>query len=511
MSILIAFRKLFDAAYSGQNPDRDFQLLQDYYFPPQAHCPLFTLQELANRHAGINTRERVRQIRDAFEENFETIAPQAEPIINFQSELMIVYSHIEEYGCYLSLKELSSLEEISTSLAGVFRLGYLVNLLYENTKTIDINKRGFIVPDHVTQQELIRAISSARKAVIHYGSVFPFSKLSRLQEWEFIPSQHRVRFAKELLSSEKGYIELGEGDFFGFFDLKRDRLLSRLIQIFSVYQKVPSDNLVQSLHRTIKKRIFNDENVDFKTLEECSDVFEEYCLRLGYCQEEDNYLFASPELNELIKKDPPEKDKMFIIECKLVRRLQENGGPMFSNKFVGLMSEVGATDSHIMEFASLIYRTGFRRNSWYHTLDDRYFVKSDVERTILPADRNRIEINRIIRDTRLTKQIKRLCQNQCQLCGTRIQIGEEEFYSEAHHVRPLGDPHNGPDRLDNMLCVCPNCHVMLDYGAIPLNFPTLHLFDVNPIAMEYIDYHNDVIFHQGMENNISSGDKEKAV
>ena len=32
-----------------------------------------------------------------------------------------------------------------------------------------------------------------------------------------------------------------------------------------------------------------------------------------------------------------------------------------------------------------------------------------------------------------------------------------------------GIPHNGPDKLENMICVCPNCHVLLDFGVIRLN------------------------------------------
>ncbi|MFD8615387.1 HNH endonuclease, partial [Streptomyces sp. NPDC059631] len=39
-------------------------------------------------------------------------------------------------------------------------------------------------------------------------------------------------------------------------------------------------------------------------------------------------------------------------------------------------------------------------------------------------------------------------------------------YSEGAHIRALGSPHNGPDTTSNVLCLCPNCHVMLDAGAI---------------------------------------------
>jgi len=50
----------------------------------------------------------------------------------------------------------------------------------------------------------------------------------------------------------------------------------------------------------------------------------------------------------------------------------------------------------------------------------------------------------------------------------RLQISAGEFYLEAHHLKPLGKRHNGPDMEKNLVCVCPNCHVLLDFNAIRL-------------------------------------------
>ncbi|MEW2548869.1 HNH endonuclease [Streptomyces sp. NPDC047002] len=41
-------------------------------------------------------------------------------------------------------------------------------------------------------------------------------------------------------------------------------------------------------------------------------------------------------------------------------------------------------------------------------------------------------------------------------------------YSEGAHIQAVGSPHNGPDTTDNVLCLCPTCHVMFDGGAIVL-------------------------------------------
>ncbi|WP_406102703.1 HNH endonuclease [Streptomyces sp. NBC_01003] len=49
----------------------------------------------------------------------------------------------------------------------------------------------------------------------------------------------------------------------------------------------------------------------------------------------------------------------------------------------------------------------------------------------------------------------------CQVYGTRLQY-KHRPYSEAAHIRGLGSPHDGPDELQNLLCLCPNHHVLFD-------------------------------------------------
>ncbi len=50
------------------------------------------------------------------------------------------------------------------------------------------------------------------------------------------------------------------------------------------------------------------------------------------------------------------------------------------------------------------------------------------------------------------------------MCGTTLQTTAGP-YAEAAHIRPLGAPHHGPDVVENILCLCPNHHVMFDYGG----------------------------------------------
>jgi putative restriction endonuclease len=69
-----------------------------------------------------------------------------------------------------------------------------------------------------------------------------------------------------------------------------------------------------------------------------------------------------------------------------------------------------------------------------------------------------------VRNTAVGKRVKALHDYACQICGARLETGAGP-YAEAAHIRPLGRPHNGPDVTSNVLCLCPNDHVLFDYGV----------------------------------------------
>jgi putative restriction endonuclease len=61
--------------------------------------------------------------------------------------------------------------------------------------------------------------------------------------------------------------------------------------------------------------------------------------------------------------------------------------------------------------------------------------------------------------------VKELHDYSCQICGIRLETPAGP-YAEGAHIRPLGRPHDGPDDLTNLLCLCPNHHVLFDNGAL---------------------------------------------
>ena len=107
-----------------------------------------------------------------------------------------------------------------------------------------------------------------------------------------------------------------------------------------------------------------------------------------------------------------------------------------------------------------------------------------------PVIYSSVMVKRPRRDTALVLSLKKIYEYRCQFCNTRLEL--PRFYAEAHHVKPIGSPHSGPDNLGNLLIVCPNHHVLLDYGGIAIEPEKLRLeHDLSPT---FVEYHNTFIF-----------------
>lgn len=72
---------------------------------------------------------------------------------------------------------------------------------------------------------------------------------------------------------------------------------------------------------------------------------------------------------------------------------------------------------------------------------------------------------RLRRDTLVGAHIKQIYSCVCQVCGVRLDTVAGP-YAEAAHLFPLHA--GGDDHTSNVLCLCPNHHVLLDHGAIAL-------------------------------------------
>ena len=109
-----------------------------------------------------------------------------------------------------------------------------------------------------------------------------------------------------------------------------------------------------------------------------------------------------------------------------------------------------------------------------------------------PPPRVEYKNQRIVRDTKMVRELKVLYENKCQLCGDVLQLSGAQTYSEGHHLKPLGGEHKGPDKKPNIIIVCPNCHTKCDYGATEIELTKLKI-SKHEIGQTFINYHNKEI------------------
>lgn len=138
--------------------------------------------------------------------------------------------------------------------------------------------------------------------------------------------------------------------------------------------------------------------------------------------------------------------------------------PSSGYTYAGLYSVVDAWEE--------IGKNGFkicRFRLVYSGSNDNRKSPEDVELDYGTRDKKRKEgtVLRIVRDTKISQDIKKLYKFECQVCGIAIKT-KSGFYAEGAHIKPLGKPHDGDDNSNNLLCLCPNHHVMFDKGTFSI-------------------------------------------
>ncbi len=108
----------------------------------------------------------------------------------------------------------------------------------------------------------------------------------------------------------------------------------------------------------------------------------------------------------------------------------------------------------------------------------------------------------------MVRELKEKYNHRCQICGLQLYKGNGEYYSEGHHLRPLGREHFGVDDEDNIIILCPNHHTEFDYGVIAIDPKTKRIIHVDPknefhdknlvnkrnLKNDYLIYHLENVF-----------------
>lgn len=152
--------------------------------------------------------------------------------------------------------------------------------------------------------------------------------------------------------------------------------------------------------------------------------------------------------------------------------------------------------------------TGYEEGAWTLTPSGYAVIPpgNDWVRTLRTS---RLTVG-VQRDRGHSLRIKALYDFRCQVCGERIDGGPSGAIVESHHLRPVGEPHSGPDVERNLVVLCPNHHAQFDRGVLAIHPVGLRIESYNgflpptplkalkhTIAREFLDYHWHNIFLRG--------------
>lgn len=188
------------------------------------------------------------------------------------------------------------------------------------------------------------------------------------------------------------------------------------------------------------------------------------------------------------------KNKTAGLPVRVIRgaELDSPYAPSIGYRYDGLYS--------VDEFWEETGKSGFK--VWRYHLVKNILSQPPVKdggAPLKPPVRQQMTVTRIVRDSEMSRRVKRLYDYTCQMCGVRLETPAGP-YAEGSHIKPLGIPHNGPDHESNILCLCPNHHVLLDNGAITVadDLTLLGIKAMRPsltsrhaLAPECIRYHRE--------------------
>lgn len=155
----------------------------------------------------------------------------------------------------------------------------------------------------------------------------------------------------------------------------------------------------------------------------------------------------------------------------------------------------------------------YKIKKWFWSLNNNY--NKELEKNIFQVPdlyiteikRKSTITNRIIRDTKIVIELKKIYKNCCQICWKTIKTNKWD-YSEWHHIKPLWKDHNWPDIKENIIILCPNHHAEFDYWVIAIKPNTNEIisevYDIENLKLdlkhhinkEFLDYHFENIYQK---------------
>ena len=189
----------------------------------------------------------------------------------------------------------------------------------------------------------------------------------------------------------------------------------------------------------------------------------------------------------------------YKLPIRVTRGFQIKNGPSKGYRYDGLYYVTGI-ERTIGKSGFYICRFHLESEENVDTLEER--LKSSFKPSYKSPERTSSTVNRVRRNSKLGEKVKEMYKHKCQVCNVFLKtpIGA---ISIGAHIKGLGRPHNGPDIIENMLCLCPNHHDQFDSysfyidsssykvtGLDGYDSKTITISKKHHIGKEFLDYHH---------------------
>ena len=170
-------------------------------------------------------------------------------------------------------------------------------------------------------------------------------------------------------------------------------------------------------------------------------------------------------------------NKSLVVSCeynlpvRVTRGYQIKYGPEEGYRYDGLY--------YVKSYERILGKNNFYICR-FHLISENSFneleetIKENFKKDYKQAERKSVTINQLDRNPKLRIKIKELYDYTCQVCNIKL-LGYKFPIAVGAHIKDLGKPHNGPDVLENILCLCPNHHSLFDNFGFSINPQTLKI------------------------------------
>ena len=157
-------------------------------------------------------------------------------------------------------------------------------------------------------------------------------------------------------------------------------------------------------------------------------------------------------------------NEAMVLSCKynlpvrVTRGYQIKNGPSVGYRYDGVY--------FVNKYERVKGKSGFYICRFYLSTDKtiekfeaelKHTLKNDYKKT----ERKQSIINRKPRNPKWPEYVKNLYENKCQVCNVFLRTHSGSI-SIGAHIQGLGEPHNGYDQVNNIICLCPNHHSQFD-------------------------------------------------